>query len=123
MGSGAIPGGGFIGDERGEAGRVPDFGQDGGEDAAIDHQGDGGDRIVDRQRLDRLVGDAFARQGHQVVGAGGAGLDRRRVGLALTEAGVEAEETKDAQMIFGDALEGSPMKRTRRALISSRPPK
>ena len=34
-----------------------------------------------------------------------AGIERRGVGLARAEAGVEAEEAQDAQMILGDALQ------------------
>ena len=57
------------------------------------------------EQLQQLVGDPLARQRHQVVGARRAGLERRRVRRALAEAGVEAEEAQDAQMILGDALQ------------------
>ena len=39
-----------------------------------------------------------------------------RVGLAAAEARMKAEEAQDAQMVLGDALSGSPMKRTRARL-------
>ena len=57
------------------------------------------------EQLEQLVGDPLARQRHQVVGARGAGVERRGVGLARPEAGVEAEEAQDPQMILGDALQ------------------
>ncbi len=50
----------------------------------------------------QLVGDPLARQRHQVVGALGAGGESLAVRLAQAEAGVEAEEAKDAQMVLGD---------------------
>ena len=62
-----------------------------------------GDRIGKREQLQQFVGDAFARQRHQVVGARGAGGERGGIGLARAEAGVEAEEAQDAQMVLGDA--------------------
>ena len=57
------------------------------------------------EQFQQFVGDALARQGHQVIGARGAGGERGGVGLAFAETGVEAEEAQDAEMVLGDALE------------------
>ena len=61
--------------------------------------------VGDREQLKQLVGYPLARQGHQVVGARGAGLERGVIRLAGVEARVEAEEAQDPQMILGDALQ------------------
>ena len=62
-------------------------------------------RIGEAEQFQQLVGDALARQGHQIVGARGAGVERGRVRLAGSEARVEAEEAQDPQMVLGDALQ------------------
>ena len=82
-----------------------DLGQYRLQDPAVEHDRDGGRRVVHAEELDQFVGDALARQGHEVVGARGAGIERRGVGLAAAEAGVEAEEAQDSEMVFGDALQ------------------
>ena len=64
-------------------------------------------RVGQAEQLQQLVGDPLARQGHQIVGARGAGVERGGVGLAVAEAGVEAEEAQDAQMVLGDALQAA----------------
>jgi hypothetical protein len=81
-----------------------DLGQDGQEDAALHHQRHHPHRVLRDQQLEQLVGDAFARQRHQVLRARGAGLESGRI-RRVAEAGEEAEEAQDAQMILGDALE------------------
>ena len=62
-------------------------------------------RVGHAEKLEQFVGDAFARQRHQIVGARGAGIERRGVRLARAEAGVEAEEAQDPQMVLGNALQ------------------
>ena len=76
-----------------------------GEDSTPEHDCDGRRRVGDVEKLQQLVGDALARQRHEVIRATGAGFERRTVGLAAPEAGVEAEIAKDAQVILGNALE------------------
>ncbi len=44
-------------------------------------------------------------ESHEIIGAGGAGIQPGRIGFAGAEAGVEAEEAEDSQMVLGDALE------------------
>jgi hypothetical protein len=79
-----------------------DFRQDRLQDAALDHQADRIQRSGQGEQLGQLVGDSLPGQRHQVVGAGGARRQRLAVRLALAEAGEEAEETQDPQMVFGD---------------------
>ena len=91
---------------------------------ALEHHRDGRRRVGQAEQLQQLVGDALARQGHQIVGARGAGVERRRVGLAGAEARVEAEEAQDPQMVLGDALQRVADEADAAAPArSSRPPK
>src|SRR6476620_11537845 len=70
------------------------------------HDGDRRRWIGDIEELQQLVGDSFARERHEVVGAQRAGFERRAVRLAASEPGVEAKIAKDPQMIFRDSLQG-----------------
>ena len=82
-----------------------DFRDDGLQDSALEHDLHRARRLSHSEQLQKLVCDPLARQGHEVVGALRAGIDRLGVGLTQAVAGVEAEETQDAQMILGNPLE------------------
>jgi hypothetical protein len=84
---------------------IGNLGQDGNEDAPLYHQCHDIDRARRDEQPQQFVGDTFARQRHQVVGALGAGLQPDRIG-DVAEPRDEAEEAQDAQVIFGDARIG-----------------
>ena len=76
------------------------------------------------EQLQQLVGDPLARQRHQVVGARRAGVERRR--RRASPAPKRAWKRKKRRIRrWSSAMRcsGSPMKRTRRASRSARPPK
>lgn len=80
-----------------------DLGEHRAQDTALDHQRDDRHRARRDQQFEQFGRDPLARQGHQVVGAGGAG--EARFVDRLAEAGMEAEEAQDAQVILGNTLQ------------------
>ncbi len=81
------------------------LGQQAAEDVMAGHQRDGRGRVGQGEQLEQFIRLALAGQGEKIVASLGAGGQRGRIGLALAEAGVEAEEAQDAEVILGDAFE------------------
>ena len=85
---------------------------------------DGRRRVRQAEQLEQFVGDALARQGHQVVGARGAGVERLRRRARRRRSGAwKRKKRRMRRWSSAMRASGSPMKRTRRARRSSRPPK
>ena len=78
------------------------------QDGPLKHDPHGSRWIGQSQELQQFVGNAFARQRHQVVGARRACLECGFVRLSGIKARMETKEPQDAQMILGDALKRIP---------------
>ena len=75
------------------------------------HQPHGRGRIGQSEQFEQLVGDALARQGHQVVGASGAGVERRASGSPWPKRAWKRKKRRMRRWSSAMRWSGSPMKR------------
>ncbi len=77
-----------------------------GEHAHLRHNIDHRRRVGRGQQFEHFIAETLARELAQRLCPGGSGGKAGAVGRACAVPGVEAEETQQAEMVFGDALAG-----------------